>query len=82
MPHSPVAEQRLRSALAVVGRGDEQIQRVLVETLEHAERLGFLGSPTILVGGRDPFATGHQRPVLACRLSWTPEGRAGSPTVE
>ena len=81
-PHSAVAEQRLRSALAIIGWGDQEIQHVLVETPEDADRLGFLGSPTILVDGRDPFATGDERPALACRLFSTPDGRAGSPTVE
>ena len=61
-PHWTVAEQRLRSALARVGRGDE-IHHVLVETPEDAERLGFLGSPTILVDGHDPSRVeGSRRP--------------------
>lgn len=81
-PHSAVAEERLTSALAIVGRGDVEITYVLVETPEDAERLGFLGSPTILVDGSDPFATGDEQPALACRLFSTPGGRAGSPTVE
>ena len=81
-PNWTVAEERLRSALASVGRGDEPIQRVLVETTDDAERLGFIGSPTIVIDGRDPFASGQERPALACRVFTTPEGRAGSPTVE
>lgn len=80
-PHWTVAEERLRSALASVGRDDEAIQRVLVETPEDAVRLGFIGSPTILLDGRDPFATGDEQAALACRVFSTPEGRAGSPTV-
>ena len=80
-PHWTVAEERLRAALASVGRGDERIQRVLVETTEDAHRLRFIGSPTILVEGRDPFATGDEQPALACRVFSTPEGRAGPPTV-
>jgi hypothetical protein len=80
-PHWTVAEQRLRSALLRVGRGDE-VQHVLVETPEDAERLSFLGSPTILVDGRDPFARGGEQPGLACRVYSTADGREGSPTVE
>ena len=80
-PHWVVAEERLRSALASIGRDDETIQRVLVETPEDAERLGFIGSPTILLDGRDPFATGNEQPALACRVFSTPDRRAGSPTV-
>ena len=81
-PNWTVAEEALRSALVMVGRGDETIRRVLVETPEEAERLGFIGSPTILVDGHDPFATGSEPPALACRVFTTPDGRAGSPTVE
>ena len=80
-PHWVVAEERLRSALASVGRNDETIQRVLVETPEDAERLGFIGSPTILLDGGDPFAAGKEQPALACRVFSTPDRRAGSPTV-
>jgi hypothetical protein len=81
-PGLTVAEERLREALTRVGRGGESIRRVLVETPEDAERLGFIGSPTILLDGRDPFATGHERPALACRLFPTPDGRAGAPTLD
>ena len=81
-PHWTVAEERLRSALARVGRDDQSIQHVLVQTPEDADRLGFIGSPTILVDGRDPFANGDEQPALACRVFLIPDGRAGSPTVE
>jgi hypothetical protein len=39
-----------------------------VETHEEAVRLGFRGSPTILVDGRDPFADGRGDLGLACRV--------------
>lgn len=81
-PHHAVAEERLRSALSRLGRADEEIRHVLVSTSEDAERLAFSGSPTILVDGLDPFATGGEQPALACRVFSTPEGRAGSPTVD
>ena len=81
-PHQALAEERLRLALSIVGNEDRKIWHVLVETSEDAERMGFIGSPTILVGGLDPFAVGGERPALACRTFSTPEGRAGSPTVD
>jgi hypothetical protein len=80
-PHWRVAEQRLRSALASAGL-DDQVEHVLVETPEDAERLGFLGSPTILIDGHDPFARGDELPAMACRVFSTPNGLEGSPTVE
>ncbi|MGH8867248.1 MAG: thioredoxin family protein [Actinomycetes bacterium] len=53
----------------------------VVRTPEEADVLGFPGSPTVLIDGRDPFATGDERPGVACRLYPTPNGMAGSPTV-
>lgn len=47
-----------------------------------AEELGFIGSPTVLVDGRDPFARGGEPVAMACRVFRTPDGLAGSPTVE
>lgn len=41
----------------------------------------FLGSPTILIDGRDPFATPHERPELARRVFSTPDSRSGSPML-
>jgi hypothetical protein len=81
-PHWSVAEERLRLALASMGSGGQAIERVLVETPEDAERLGFIGSPTVVVNGRDPFAKGGEQSALACRLYSTPQGPAGSPTIE
>ena len=81
-PHRTLAEERLDAALAEVGRGGHSVRHVSVETPEEAERLGFIGSPTILVDGKDPFATGSEQPALACRVYSTPSGLAGSPTVE
>jgi hypothetical protein len=75
-PHWRTADARVRriaaeSGAAVRGR------RVTV-----AEAPGFAGSPTILVDGHDPFAAGTWSGGLACRLYATPDGLAGSPTVD
>lgn len=80
-PSWTVARDRLAEALAQVGREGLPVRHVRVETPEDAERLGFTGSPTILVDGRDPFAAGTGQPALACRVYATPDGFAGSPTV-
>ena len=52
-----------------------------VDTPEEAERLGFRGSPTLLIEGGDPFATGEEPSGLACRVYDTPDGPQGSPTL-
>jgi hypothetical protein len=36
-----------------------------LETSEDADRLHFIGSPTILVDGRDPFAEGTEASLSA-----------------
>lgn len=57
------------------------VSRQVVDTPEEAERVGFIGSPSILVDGVDLFA-GSDDPVgLACRVYQTPRGPAGSPTL-
>ena len=78
-PHWRTADERLRT---VAERRRIPITRRMVDTSEDAERHGFRGSPTILVDGRDPFATGDEPVGLSCRIYRTPEGAAGSPTVE
>lgn len=80
-PHWTLAEQRLDAALAKVGRRGEPVRHVLVETPGDADRLGFVGSPTILVDGEDPFRTGDEKPAFACRVYTTPDGLVGCPTV-
>lgn len=80
-PHRTVAQQRLQRALARIG-WDGHVRHVRVETQEDAERLRFLGSPTILVDGQDPFARDDEQPGLACRVFSTPHGLEGARTVE
>ena len=58
------------------------VERVEVTSPEDAERLSFRGSPTVLVDGLDPFADPSAPVGLSCRVSATPEGLRGSPTVE
>ena len=79
-PNWEVLDQRL--AEVVNDRSDVRVIRQLVETPEDAVRLGFHGSPTLLVDGIDPFADERTHVGLACRMFRTPAGIAGSPTVE
>lgn len=58
------------------------VTRTLIETREEAEERGFVGSPTILVDGVDPFAVEGASVGLACRRYATPEGLSGVPTLE
>jgi len=58
------------------------IELVEVTTQEQAERIGFRGSPSVLVDGRDLFAQTGTDFGLMCRVYSTPEGLRGSPTTE
>ncbi len=66
-----VAESRVEAEIAYVNVPDP----------EAAERLRFLGSPTIRVDGRDiePGADARTEYVLACRIYRTEQGTAGVP---
>jgi len=49
---------------------EAEIRSVLVDSNDHAERLHFLGSPSIRVDGRDvqPGADSHDSYQLSCRV--------------
>ncbi len=78
-PNWEVADRRLRSLAAEPGF---ELVHEVVDTPEEAERLGFAGSPTVLVDGVDPFTTGDEPTGLACRVYATPDGPQGSPTLD
>lgn len=80
-PNWKLTYERLREALQLAGRSDEVSYR-RVETPEQAQDLGFHGSPTVLIDGRDPLAGPDAQVGLACRVFRTPAGLAGAPTVE
>ena len=79
-PNWEVAEERLMSLAAE--RPDVVLIRQVVDTAEEAERVGFHGSPSILINGADPFDAGDASVGLACRRYLTPHGAAGAPTTE
>lgn len=67
-PNWQIAETRLREALGALGHGTVTVTRRVVSSPEQAERVGFGGSPTILVDGTDPFAQPDDPVGFACRL--------------
>lgn len=58
---------------------DAMVELQRVETRDEALRLGFHGSPTLLVGGVDPFADEDAPVGLGCRVYRTESGFAGEP---
>lgn len=79
-PNWEFLDQRLAEVLG--DRSDVRVLRQPVATAEDAARLGFHGSPTVLVDGVDPFADEHAPVGLACRVYRTPDGLEGLPTVD
>ena len=73
----------LRERLAEIGHdhADVEIAFELVATVEEALDLGFCGSPTVLIDGRDYFAIEGATPGLSCRLYRTEQGFATAPSV-
>lgn len=79
-PNWKVAEQRLVSLVAQ--RPDAVLVRQIVDTVEEAERVGFHGSPSILIDGVDVFSGSGASVGLACRRYLTPDGADGAPSLE
>lgn len=78
-PSWQTTDQRLRT---LADERDFTLRHQKVDTPEAAEEWSFRGSPTVLVDGRDVFAVGDEPVGLACRVYQTPDGPAGSPTIE
>lgn len=73
-PHAARAEAILRRALTVDGR-EPRIDRVYVSDLDNAAGVGFHGSPTIRIDGRDVVPPPASLPInLGCRLYQQPDG--------
>jgi hypothetical protein len=74
-PSTPEALELLDKVLAAKGL-DAEVELREVRTDEEAAELGFPGSPTIRVDGRDVDPAGAAaRPVLTCRIYRLPDGR-------
>ncbi|GGU90026.1 hypothetical protein GCM10010211_65740 [Streptomyces albospinus] len=81
-PHEKAAVELLRRALDDVGLTDVTWDTQVVADQDEAERIGFTGSPTFLIDGRDLFAEPGRAAGLTCRMYATPQGPAGLPTLD
>lgn len=79
-PNWKVIDAHLRELASE--RDDLTISYQYVDTPEQAEQYRFRGSPSITVDGVDPFAGRDTEFGLSCRVYQTPDGPAGSPTIE
>jgi len=78
-PHWKLADERLARVLHGVPRGKVTREYQRIDSPETAERIGFHGSPTILVDGRDPFAGGAEPVGMTCQVYRTEQGAQGAP---
>jgi peroxiredoxin len=74
-PTHDEAAEKLELILDEIGKGDVHVVRREVRTRAEAAQLGFPGSPTFSVGGRDLFPTEAQ-PALTCRVYARADGRS------
>ncbi|WP_329319961.1 hypothetical protein [Streptomyces sp. NBC_01262] len=81
-PNAEPATGRLRQALDDAGLHDLSFTTRVITDQARAESAGFIGSPTFLINGRDPFAEPGRAPGLTCRLYRTPAGLGGTPGAD
>ena len=63
-------------------RSDLVVHHQIVDTDDAAQQHRFFGSPGIHANGHDLFADPDAAVGLSCRICQTPDGPAGSPTLE
>ena len=81
-PHEGLAVERVKEALDRLGKPTLAVELYEVSDEVDAQRVGFRGSPTVLIDGVDPFADPTAPVGLACRLYPTAGGPDGAPSVE
>jgi hypothetical protein len=81
-PHAGTAAALLRRALDDVGLSRVPFRTETVTNQEVAADLHFLGSPTVLINGKDPFDEPGRQPALACRVYRSAQGLLGLPELD
>jgi hypothetical protein len=81
-PHEGQAREVLRAALELAGVDAGPVTVTAIDSAEQAQRRRFIGSPTFLIDGVDPFAVPEAPTGVACRIYASASGVAGVPEVE
>ncbi len=81
-PNEGPALAVLRVAAALAGVDARPVTVRVIDSAEEARRRGFVGSPTFLIDGVDPFAVPAEPTGVTCRVYATARGLAGVPEVE
>lgn len=80
-PNWRLADRDLKDAIRLLDL-DADITYRKVESQAEAEGLGFRGSPTFLISGRDPFADPNAPVGLSCPVYASARGLSGTPDVD
>ena len=80
-PNEEAAAELIRTAVANTGVR-ATITHTVIASEDQARQRGFIGSPTILLNGSDPFAPPEAPISLACRLYSTLDGLEGVPGLQ
>lgn len=67
-PYATLAETLLRVTLNELCLPHVPVLTTVIYTVADAVRRGFMGSPSIMINGIDPWAQPDGNPALACRL--------------
>ncbi len=81
-PHKALAEARVAEAVQRCGGPAPAVILQEIADAEDAARVGFAGSPTVLVDGIDAFERPGAGAGFACRLYRTGEGNEGAPSLD
>ena len=79
-PNEAAAADLITTAVADT-RVQATVTRTIIASQDQAHQRGFVGSPTILLNGSDPFAGPDAPAALSCRLYPTPDGPRGVPAL-
>lgn len=79
-PNEAAAADLITTAVADT-RVQATVTRTIIASQDQAHQRGFVGSPTILLNGSDPFARPAAAVALSCRLYPTPDGPRGVPAL-
>jgi hypothetical protein len=80
-PNAELLDERLATAAA--GLRGVRVTRRVVPDEQQAAVLGMRGSPTLLIGGADPFADPGEPASFSCRLYRQADGSlAGAPPAD
>ena len=81
-PHADAASALARAALTAAEMVGGAVTVTLVDSENQAAAIGFVGSPSFLVNGVDPFLGRDRSPAIACRMYWTRSGLSGVPDLD